>query len=112
MSVLISSDINGTTSLYTRDQVILECVKKTLHQYGGRTPNMFLYNLRTRSMLRDHDIPSKPEELEECLDHIFDGTSIIVKKAIIDELKAKCGLTQDCTTLKEAFELARKEQLV
>ncbi|HVB12265.1 MAG TPA: hypothetical protein VNE86_03970 [Nitrososphaerales archaeon] len=109
MSVLVSPDINGATSLYARDQVILECVKKTLHQYGGRTPNMFLYNLRTRSMLRDYDIPSKPEELEECLDHIFDGTSIIVKQAIINELKVKCALTQECATLKEAFDLVRKE---
>lgn len=109
MAVLISPDINDTTSLYTRDQIILECVKKTLHQYGGRTPNIFLYNLRTRSMLRDYDIPSKPDELEECLDHVFDGTSIIIKQAIINELKVKCGLPQECVTLKEAFDLARKE---
>ncbi len=83
-------------------------MKKTLHQYGGRTPNMFLYNMRSRSVLRDYDIPSKPEELEECLDHIFDGASVIVKRAIINELKIKCGASQDCESLKEAFETARK----
>jgi hypothetical protein len=59
-------------------------------------------------MLRDHDIPSKPEELEECLDHIFDASSIIVKKSIIEEIKMKFGLAQDCVNLKEAFEFARK----
>ena len=95
------------TDLRTCDQAILECVKKTLHRYGGSMPNMFLYNIKSKRFLKDFDIPSKPEELEECLDHIFDGASIIVKNAIIAEVVVKCGLTQECTSLKEAFELAR-----
>jgi hypothetical protein len=84
-------------------------VKKTLHRYGGRMPNMFLYNPKTKSFIKDYDIPSKPEELEECLDHIFDDASIIVKKAIIAELSAKCGLSQPCASLKETFESARRD---
>lgn len=71
-------------------------------------PNMFLYNIKSRRFLKDYDIPSQPEELEECLDHIFDGASIIVKKAIINEVSTKCGLTEDYESLKEAFESARR----
>jgi hypothetical protein len=89
------------------DQTILECVKKTLHRYGGSMPNLFLYNIKSKHFLKDFDIPSKPEELEECLDNIFDGASIIIKSAIITEVSLKCGFTHDCTTLKEAFEFAR-----
>lgn len=91
------------------DQVILECVKKTLHKYGGSMPNMFLYNFKSKRFLKDFEIPSKPEELEECLDHIFDAASVIVKNAIISEVSMKCSLTRDCNTLKEAFEIARKD---
>lgn len=69
---------------------------------------MFLYNLKTRRFIKDYDIPSEPEELEECLNHIFDGASIIVKDAIIAEVSVKCGLAQDFTTLKQAFESARR----
>ena len=71
-------------------------------------PNMFLYNVKSRRFLKDFEIPSKPEELEECLDHIFDGASIIVKNAIIAEVSLKCGLTQYCSSLKDAFESARR----
>ena len=109
MSVLQPTSLEeGQVELGARDQLILECVKKTLHRYGGRMPNMFLYNLRSRRFIKDFDIPSKPEEFEECLDHIFDGASVIVKTAIITELIMKCGLTEDCRTMKEAFECARR----
>jgi hypothetical protein len=108
MPILLSQDLNNVTPLYSVNQTILECVKKTLRHYGGLTPNMFLYNRRTKSFLEDFDIPSKPQELEECLDHMFDSASVIVKKAIVDELTMRCGLSQSCSTLKEAFELARK----
>ena len=97
-----------TNVLVECDKEILNCVKKTLHGYGGRTPDPFLYDFRSKTMLRDRDIPNKPLELEECLDHIFDGASIIVKKAMIDEVKTNFGLKQDCRNLKEAFKFARK----
>jgi hypothetical protein len=100
--------LENDTPAFSPDQAILDCVKKTLHKYGGRSPNLFLYNTRSKSMLRDYDIPSKPEELEECLDHIFDASSIIIKKSIIEEIKMKFGLAQDYVNLKEAFESARK----
>ena len=51
MSVVISPDINDTTSLYTRDQIILECVKKTLHQYGGeKYLGQYEYQMRRPGM--------------------------------------------------------------
>jgi hypothetical protein len=64
--------------------------------------------LRTKKVLKDRDIPNNPEQLEECLDHIFDGASVIVKKAIVDQVKEKFGLAQESTSMKETFELARK----
>jgi hypothetical protein len=111
LSILLTPNFNEgneTSPLFARDQAILECVKKTLHRYGGKTPNLFLYSIRSRSMLKDFEIPSKPEEFEECLDNIFDGSSVIVKRSIIEEVKMKFGLAQDCDNLKEAFESARK----
>jgi hypothetical protein len=93
------------------DQAIFECVRKVFTEYAGGQ-RLFLYNYRKRRVLREPEIPSKPEELEECLDHLFDGASVIVKKAIVAELTSRFQLPQDCNDLKHTFELARKNSRV
>lgn len=90
------------------DQMIVKCVKKTVKDYGGSTTDPFMYSFRSRTMLNDLDIPNKPEELEESLDLIFDEASGMVKKAMIVEVMTTFGLGENCRTLKEAFQSARK----
>ena len=106
---------NGTTNDQKKavtqaaiiDQTIFECTKKILLAYGGRTTSLFLYNFRTKTVFRDTEIPSSPEDFETSLDQMFDGASVIVKKAIINELSLKFDLSGNYTTLKEAFEASR-----
>ncbi len=59
-------------------------------------------------MLKTAEISTKPDELEECIDHMFDNASTILKTAIIDEVRERFGLTQQFVTMKEAFESARE----
>jgi hypothetical protein len=98
---------NAVAQAATIDQTIFECTKKILSAYGGRTTTLFLYNFRTKTVFRDTEIPSSPEDLETSLDLMFDGASVIVKNAIISELSLKFGLSGNYTTLKEAFEASR-----
>ena len=86
------------------DTELLECISKGLAHFGDCVPEAILYNLKWMSKLDLADIPHKPEELERSLDRIFGLGSDFIKKAIIDEINVKFGLTQDYSNLKEAFE--------
>ncbi|MGA2876351.1 MAG: hypothetical protein ABSE82_12530 [Nitrososphaerales archaeon] len=88
------------------DQEILQCVMKGLAGYGDDVPKMVVYNLKWMSKIRREEIPDKAEEFEKCLDEIFDSGSAFIKKSIIEEIKAKFGLTHDYKSLKDAFESA------
>ncbi|MGI0091941.1 MAG: hypothetical protein ACREBS_09545 [Nitrososphaerales archaeon] len=90
------------------DSEIMECIKKGLFRFGDSVPQVILYNLKWMSGLGQEDIPDKPEEFEKCLERIFGQGSSFVKKAMIDEINAKFGLTQDCKSLKEAFVTATR----
>jgi hypothetical protein len=85
------------------DHEILECVTKGLSAYGDSVPKMVMYNLKWMSKIHRDEIPHKAEEFEKCLDHIFDSGSAFIKNSIIEEIKVKFGLTQDCRSMKEAF---------
>jgi hypothetical protein len=103
----VADQKNAVTRAAIIDRAIFECTKKILLAYGGRTTTLFLYNFRTKTVFRDTEIASSPEDLETSLNHMFDGASVIVKRAIISELSLKFGLSGDYTTLKEAFEASR-----
>ena len=92
--------------IHCLDQKILECVMKGLAGYGDDVPKMVVYNLKWMSKIRREEIPDKAEEFEKCLDQIFDSGSAFIKKSIIEEIKAKFGLTHDYKSLKDAFESA------
>lgn len=86
---------------------ILKCIKKTLRKYTGETSNIFLYCPKSGKVLNDYDYASRPEELQSCLEHLFDQSSLIVKKDIIDEISVAFGLKSHFADLKEVFECAR-----
>ncbi|MGI0090591.1 MAG: hypothetical protein ACREBS_02680 [Nitrososphaerales archaeon] len=85
---------------------ILDSVGIGLARFGDSVPQVVLHNLKWLNGIEHEEIPSKPEEFEKCLDHIFRSGSAFVKRAIIEEVKAKFGLAQDYPSLKDCFESA------
>jgi predicted transcriptional regulator len=111
-TVRSQNEQEGEKALAELDTQIMWCVEKGLAHFGSNIPQVILDNIRIISGLKCEDIIHKPDEFETSLDCIFHPGSALVKKAIIDEIKAKFGLPpQNYQSLKEAFEAASSPQV-
>ena len=90
----------------TFESEILGCVQTGIALFGDSVSQLIIYNLKWMKGIDHIEIPSKPEEFEMCLDRVFRNGSECVKRALIAEVKAKFGLTENYASLKECFESA------
>lgn len=116
MSILTAfkkqSEAEGEKARAELDTEILQCINKGLASFGDSVPQMILYNFKWMTKLERVDIPRKPEEFEKSLDRVFGEGSALVRKAIINEINTKFGLTQDYASLKEAFDTAAQNRFL
>jgi len=102
----IATETVVTQTQATFESGILGCVQTSLALFGDSFPQLIMYNLKWLNGIRHDEIPHKPEEFEICLDQVFRAGSASIKRALIEEVKTKFGLTEDCASLKESFEAA------
>jgi len=90
---------------------LLQCIDRVLDEFGSSAKQAVFLNLALRKGIPYESIVNDPTALTSTLQEVFDGSSMVVKRAIAREIMAvfDLGSVADSSKFEETFELARKQ---
>ncbi len=90
---------------------LLQCIDRVLDEYGTSAKQAVYLNLAIRKGIPHEEMLDNPSVLTTTLQEVFDGSSTVVKRAILREIKLVFGIDVivDSQDFEESIELACRQ---